>query len=103
MAVNFGRPVPCGVLNLAYGGDFVMTLVAPQDWPDDIAISFLISGGTDGEVTWDATIAGPRAEFDVPADDVQEVIDAKASAFRLRYFRASNAPIVWYEGPINVD
>lgn len=103
MAVNFGRPVPRGVLNLAHGGDFVMTLLASQDWPDDIAISFLITGGTDGAVTWEAVITGRRAEFDVPADDVQEVITAKASAFRLRYFRSSNAPIVWYEGPINVD
>lgn len=103
MAVNFGRPVPRGVLNLAHGGDFVCTLLASEDWPTDIEISFLITGGEVGQEVWGAAIDGPRAEFDVPFNDVQAVIDAKASAFRLRYFRAGGTPIIWYEGSVHVD
>lgn len=101
--VNFGRPVPKGVMNLAHGGDFVVAIISSPAYPAGSDVHFVITGGSVGEVTWSATVTGDRAEFDVGHEDVQSVIDAKASAFRLRATRPSGGYLVWFEGPINVD
>ena len=109
--VDFGwKPRP-GTLQLARGGDLAFVLIrrspdpphAEMDWPVDAEIEIVIEGGSVGNLAWQATINGARAEVDVTYMDVQDVIDAKASAFRIRYWRPSGTPIVWYEGSINVS
>lgn len=102
MGINLGLvPLPLTV-TLAEGGDFVSALVASEDWPVGIGIELRLTGGTEGTVTWPATISGDRADWDVPAADVQEVIDADASAAQLLYSESDGTVLLWGKGIVHV-
>lgn len=101
VAINLGYIPQRLTVTLVEGGDFVSALVASVAWPTGTGIELRLSGGTAGTVTWPATVAGTRADWEVPAVDVQDVIDAKASTAQLVYTEPDGTVLIWGEGSIN--
>lgn len=87
---------------LASGSDYVVTLLASEDWPADLAITLALSADRGSAVVWSADVAGSEATFSVPAAEVQAVIDAGLSYSRLYYHPAGSGPLLWGQGGIRV-
>lgn len=102
MAINLGYVPLRLTVTLAEGGDFVSALVSSVAWPAGTGIELHLSGGTDAMVTWPATIAGVRADWDVDNSEVQDVIDGKYSTARLIYTESDGTVLIWGEGSVRV-
>lgn len=101
MAINLGYiPQPLTV-TFVEGGDFVCALLSSEPWPAGIGIELVLSGGTVGTVTWPATVAGIRADWDIPAAEVDELIDGEASTARLIYREADGTTLIWARGKVH--
>lgn len=102
MNINLGFTPLSLMVSLASGGDFVAALVYSRGWPAGIDIQLVLSGGSAGQVTWNADIDGSRASWDVPAADVQELIDTQVSTARLVYTEADGTALLWAKGVVRV-
>lgn len=102
MAINLGYVPQRLTVTLAEGGDFVSALVSSVAWPVGTGIKLELSGGTEAMVTWDATVSGTRADWDVDNTEVQDVITGKYSTARLIYTEADGTVLVWGEGSVRV-
>ena len=100
MSINLGYVPQKLTVTLVDGGDFVAALVASEAWPAGTGIELRLSGGTAGTVVWEATVAGVRADWDVPYTDVRDVIDTKASSAQLVYTETDGSVLIWGEGSI---
>lgn len=101
MAINLGYVPQRLTVTLVEGGDFATALLAPDDWPDGTEIELRLAGGTNDPVVWPATVQGPRADWDLAAVAVQDVIDARVSRARLVCSTPDGNVLVWAEGPVN--
>lgn len=90
------RPVAMSLLLVA-GGDFVCTLTSQDgDWPATATITLEVAG-----TTWTAALAGPEATFNVDQDDVDTVIEAKPTRFKL-WYTDGGTHILWGAGSVVV-
>ena len=89
-------------VTLPLDADFVCELVAEQDWPADtgIELRFHTDPNTAAAATWPATVAANSASWDVPAADVQAVLDAGATTVRLHYVEADGSDLLWGRGRV---
>jgi hypothetical protein len=104
MPIVLGSVPDTLVVSLAYGADFLQTLLAPSNWDDGVSIELHFSANPDAAVasfTWPATITGVSATWDVVASTVALVLNTGASYARLVYTDASGDVIVWATGRVN--
>lgn len=102
------KPERCPV-NLARGGDFNAVLEAtgdedaPVDYPAGTTIRLDILDKVGGLLdSWDATVAGSSATFDVDKADVDAVLDTKpfdGKTGRLYYINGAD-DVLWAVGPV---
>jgi hypothetical protein len=86
---------------LPRGGDFVAALLSETPWPAGIAIQLRFTTGSTA-IVWPATIAGPRASWDVPAAQVATLLAAAPTAVRLHYVEPDGTVLVWGRGRVYV-
>ena len=108
MTVAFGWKPPDFVMELAWGGDFVFTLQANQNWPTGIGIELRLyrtpdPSGDLNPIIWPATIVGANASWDVSATQVTNAITQRALYPRLRYSELDGSTLVWMRGIVNAS
>lgn len=105
MAINLGFiPIDISV-TLAYGGEFLSSLVSPTPWDVGVIIELHFCIGNDSAIdiaVWTASIDGATASWDMSTADVATVTDSAARTARLVYTDGSGDVIVWGTGQVNV-
>lgn len=89
-------------VTLVSGADFVAALVSDSAWPVGVGIELHLLGGASGSVVWPAIITGVRADWDVPAEDVQTALSGQPGTAHLVYAEADGTVLLWAKGRINV-
>lgn len=104
MAVTLGWVPLDFTLALANGGDFVTALDAsPTDWPAGTGIEIRIGPSPEEDLittVWPATITGSLASWNVPATQVQTVLDAQDSYAWMYYIEPGGGTLLWMKGAI---
>ena len=100
-SIALGWKPPKLTVYLNRDGDFVSELIS--DVGDfavgtEIELRFIPAGAA--PIVWPATVLGASARWNVPKEDVAEVLDADPIAVKLHYGNASN-DLVWYRGDDN--
>ena len=107
MSTPLGRVPDQVVVHLQPDADFVcrLTRADGDDWEPGTSIALVLTGMKDrtAAITWGAVIAGPDAEWAVPAAQVAAVCAAAPQQARLMYDDGAAGPVLWAKGTVRVD
>lgn len=88
---------------LARDSGFETAIVGDDDWPENIQVELRFTTGPNATaIVWPADVVGDALLWHVPAADVAEVVDAKATNVRLIYRTADNQTLLWARGRTRV-
>lgn len=100
MTVTLGSVAQGLAVNLTLHADFVCAMRRSdgQDWPESVvSLEFQVR---DGEpVTWNATLSGDTAQWNVDQDEVDALIEMRPRAVRLWYIQGE-LRLLWAQGEV---
>jgi hypothetical protein len=110
VTVTFGRRPPDFVMELQSDGDFIFGLEASAALPVGITVTFRFYSTWDENAAeptplfiWPGTVDGAAVTWDVPRQDVAEVLSSGARHVRLRYAEADGSVLPWLRGIVNAS
>ena len=88
---------------LVPGCDFFAPVVGPEPWASGSQVELWLPGPPEpNTLIWIASIDEERATWDIPAAEVQEVIDAQIQKVRMIYRRPNGGPLPLGRGTVSV-